>query len=477
MRRKLFAMALCLTLLLGIGIARYVYSQANGRPARPNAAGKLEPEALAFRIMLGRSDKAPTAWDGSISISSGAMTHLEGWRFRAGDRLLPPAGWKASSHAAAGNGPNAPVFPNGIVAVFKATPQSDVKVTTPQGTFDFKPADVTSDKPALFLQNAVSVERVAADTRIATTVTEDDYPVAATAPDGTTWIAYVAYQLGTGDAPILANYTQEPANFDNLVPKNNGDQVRLARIGADGTTYTDVAALTPPGEDVIRPAIAVDNTGDVWTVWSQNVQGNWDLYARRYHNGMLDPVERLTTDVGPDLMPVMAREENGNIWLAWQGFRNGQADIFVRSLPNGSGRWSTPITVSNSLLNDWDPAIACAHDGSVYVAWDTYDKGDYDVRMRRIVNGQADPVLVVANTPRFEARPSLACDDQNRVWVAYEVGSPEWGKDYGYLVQNQGNPLYINHTVEVRCFVGGKSFHTAGALAESFQAGSQLRAM
>ncbi len=31
---------------------------------------------------------------------------------------------------------------------------------------------------------------------------------------------------------------------------------------------------------------------------------------------------------------------------------------------------------------------------------------------------------------RFEARPSLALTPRDRVWVAYEEGDENWGKDY-----------------------------------------------
>jgi hypothetical protein len=479
MRRNLLAFALLLAIGSGLGIAGYVYSQQAVDTGTRGTPVRLEPAAIAFRVMLGRGDKAVTDWSGSVAVSGGTLIGLEGWRFRKGDSVNPPASWTASTLG----GKRQAILPVGVVVTLNATPQADVTVTTPQGAFDFHPTEITSDRPGIFLNGAAGVVRVAADFHLASAPgpvmsaapTENDFPAAAEAKDGTLWVAYVAYRYGTGDAPILGNYKQQPANFDSLVPKGNGDQVRLARISEDGTTFTDVAAVTAPGQDVMRPAIAVDNDGDVWIVWSQNVKGNWDLYTRHYHNGDPSPVERLTTDVGPDLAPALARDDRGTLWLAWQGFRDGQSDIFLRSRPNGGDRWSDRITVSDSPKNDWDPAIACAHDGSVYVVWDTYDKGDYDVRMRRIVNGKPEPVIPVADTPFFEARASVVCDAQNRAWVAYEQGSQEWGKDYGYVVENQGSPLYQNHTVDVRCFVDGKPYHTVGPVAASFQAGARPR--
>ena len=33
----------------------------------------------------------------------------------------------------------------------------------------------------------------------------------------------------------------------------------------------------------------------------------------------------------------------------------------------------------------------------------------------------------------FQAHPSLACDRDGRLWVAWDEAGPKWGKDYGFL--------------------------------------------
>src|SRR5262249_37751573 len=89
----------------------------------------------------------------------------------------------------------------------------------------------------------------------------------------------------------------------------------------------------------------------------------------------------------------------------------------------------------------WEPAVAAASDGTVWVAWDSYDRGNYDIFARSIKDGIAGPVRTVTKSPRFEARPSIACTKEG-VWVAFEEAEANWGKDYGYLVKDRGNPLY-----------------------------------
>src|SRR5262249_49362819 len=149
-------------------------------------------------------------------------------------------------------------------------------------------------------------------------------------------------RYGQPQIPVTRPLQQQPDNFDFLVPKGNGDQVRLAKISTSGgvTAWSEVADLTPPGQDVYRPAVAVDGAETVWVVWPQNVGGNWDLYGRPFRNGQLGPTIRITRDEEPDLLPAMAADGGGTTWLAWQGFRGGNSDIFLVSLPRGGERWS-----------------------------------------------------------------------------------------------------------------------------------------
>src|SRR5262249_35516578 len=57
--------------------------------------------------------------------------------------------------------------------------------------------------------------------------------------------------------------------------------------------------------------------------------------------------------------------------------------------------------------------------------------------------------------------PSCAYDAKGRLWIAYEEGPELWGKDYGALVPNKGNPLYNARSVRVVCLDNGKLFKPA----------------
>ena len=108
------------------------------------------------------------------------------------------------------------------------------------------------------------------------------------------------------------------------------------------------------------------------------------------------------------------------------------------------------------------------------VAWDTYDKGDYDVYFRKLKMDcgiRMEAPVPVAASAKFEARSSIAYDPQGRLWAAYEVASAAWGKDSGPYSNGSGVPLYSRHGVEVKCFQGRSAFTTSASLEKALASG------
>ena len=117
--------------------------------------------------------------------------------------------------------------------------------------------------------------------------------------------------------------------------------------------------------------------------------------------------------------------------------------------------WSPAERISGSPANDWAPAIATDGAGRVYIAWDSYAGGNYDIMMRQFDGGRWSEVFNVAATPKFEAHPSLACDNQNRLWVAWNESGMQWGKDSGFLVKKEATRLYQSRSMTVAVYSSG----------------------
>src|SRR5262249_27415824 len=147
--------------------------------------------------------------------------------------------------------------------------------------------------------------------------------------------------------------------------------------------------------------------------------------------------------------PVMCTDQKGNLWLACQSWQEGQAKIGVFRRDK-KGPWKNQaVLAGNKGQNCWHPALAADNTGKVALAYDIYRDGDYDVSVAIFDQDSKKPkVYPVASSARAEMRPSVAYQG-DRLWIAFEEGPEKWGKDYGALAPEGGNPLYSERSVRV----------------------------
>ena len=106
----------------------------------------------------------------------------------------------------------------------------------------------------------------------------------------------------------------------------------------------------------------------------------------------------------------------GRLALVWQGFRGKHANIYLKTYSAGNG-WSPDVQITGRPANEWEPAAAFDSKGTIWVAYDSYKNGNYDVYLTGVRNGKITvPELAVAATGRFESRATVAVDAADRVW-------------------------------------------------------------
>ena len=147
----------------------------------------------------------------------------------------------------------------------------------------------------------------------------------------------------------------------------------------------------------------------------------------------------MTEAGGSDFGAVAVTDSDGRVWAAWQAFRDGNYDILLAQA-NADGSWKAPQTVSNSKANDWSPAIAADSKGRVFVAWDTYDRGNYDVRNCRRRREPEPATLAGLRSLRRPAPPGLRPATTGS-GSAYEEGDEQWGKDYANDQPARSGPM------------------------------------
>ncbi|MGN6545295.1 MAG: hypothetical protein ACTHK7_09630, partial [Aureliella sp.] len=444
----------------------------------------LQAGDVGVRVRFGLNDTKSTKWDGTVEVSPGRVTHISGWRFTRDDKVDGVRGWTTSTRRLAaqarGNNraranaaanrrrqANQPMADNGVViSMTDVSDTSRVKIHTAHGDIEFSLGEIKYGEVTTKLDGAVEIERAAAAVPITSSRADEDYPSTAIAADGTIFVANVAFTHGDrsayrdleveGNAGNFANsgrgWKKAPSDFAFLKNPVGGDQVQL-RVLRDGKC-SDPVDVTEGGKDIYKCALAVDGQGTAWICWSENINypkadANFEIFIRSYSNDKLGPIVKLSESAGSDLNPALATAADGRVWCAWQSVHEGAFRIVERHQKSvqlardaAASSWSEERTVSDQKRNCWTPAIAAAGDGRIAIGWDTYEKGDYDIWIREFkADGTPQAPQPAADTVDYEARPALCYDKQNALWVAYELGSPTWGKDSGPY-DNEGFPLY-----------------------------------
>jgi len=410
------------------------------------------PAAVGVRMIFGLNDRAEVKWDGTATAQSGHIASIEPWRFEGTDAVQGTS-WTVSTHIVRlfggrglfGNQTELPYVANGVVLYLDdASENTAIDVTTAQGNFTIRLADIPYGKVANALSNRVLIDRIPPVTQLTNSPEEQDYPAAVADKSGDVWLAYMEFKHNKDHNRLRANLEQPLTDFAQLKAPAGGDRVLVMKIS--GGKAGEPIAITPGGGDLYRPAIAVDGPGRVWVFWSQNDKGNFDIWARPLENGKPGAAVRISNAPGSDIDAVAATDSQGRVWVAWQGWRNGKAAIFAATQQNA--KFSSPAAVSSSAANEWNPAIAADKTGRVTVAWDSYRNGNYDVYMRTATSGSWGAESPVAASARYEAYPSLAYDPGGRLWVAYEQGGERWGKDFG-AYDTTGLALYQGRAVRL----------------------------
>ena len=437
--------------------ATIVLAVVAGSAQTPQLARPLRTDSpVSIRLLFGLDRFTPQRWDGSLEVGSGQVLRLSGVHFEGRDRIVNGNDWLlsnrvtryADSTTQRGYDPvhtrQFAMIPNGVAGTLDAKETSEVKVTTEQGSFGFPLRELEFGRPLTFLGELASAQRIPTTLDLTSGDTYNDYPALAADDNGDVWMTWISYQ-------------------------NERDSVWVARH--DGQAWGEPIRVSPDGyADNFRTSIEVSGDGAVVVVWSgKSPQGVWSLYSRTLQQGDLAQTARIASE-GENLYHRTAADSAGNVHVIWQGFRSRVSRI-LHSRWDGSS-WSGETAVSGDTADSWAPAASADSKGNVWVGWDGYASGDFNVYLRRLrANGRWDAPRQITRSAGFDANVSLACDATDRLWIAWDHGEANWGKDWSSqrFKPGGGAGLYRVRSVKVAALDGSR-LHQAPDLMEAIPA-------
>jgi hypothetical protein len=409
---------------------------------RPTIVEAAESDQLAVLVSFGVDDDQPRDWSGEIRVENGRVIGLDPWQFSEGDELLSDTAWTARTvdenywdapweRSLEGTKRRTRLTAKGFLLRLEMAGPGKVTIETPQGSFAFDPEELSWPRPKTYAGGRVVVSLSPPPQRLTEGPAAEDYADAMESSGGDRWVAYQTYESGS----------------DRLWVRRN-DEAPMP--------------LTDPGGDLFRVQLAEDSEGRIWAVWCEQRDANWDLFGRAFDGNSWGEETRLTTAAGSDVFHSLARDGAGNLYLAWQSSRSGNADIFLRTYRKG--RWQPEMQVSNDPANDWEPQVAASNDGQVSIVWDTYAKGNYDVVMKQLRGGRLSDAITIADSDSFEARATAHYGSGGLLWLAWDEGDADWGKDYVAGIQDVGMGLLQKRRVRVATYSNGRLEQLPGDL-------------
>jgi len=189
----------------------------------------------------------------------------------------------------------------------------------------------------------------------------------------------------------------------------------------DGSPLTDEFRVH---EDISQTGhylagVAIDDDGRFIITWNDRREGDWDIYARRFHYDA-----PFFTPMGPEFKvnddelagveqkggdAVMTSSENGDFAITWYDWRDGDPDVYIR-LYGGDGEPKAASFRIGALHDSQQliPAVTGTED-NIIAAWLDDRGGDWDV-YARLKSWETLSVAVSISPESLEVKP---CENAN----------------------------------------------------------------
>jgi hypothetical protein len=233
---------------------------------------------------------------------------------------------------------------------------------------------------------------------------------------------------------------------------------------------------------ITNPSIYASGNGDLHVVWQKIDGGDWDVYYRRFENGVgWDPVVQVHGDAVSNIHPKLVADaagavyaiwfdqsptavqskrrdpvggwdanptrldstgsttvfgdisvdQNDKVYAFWSESVGGVLEVVARSRPSGGG-WDANLTYVSPVDASWsgNPTAATDNSGTVHVLWMDTRAGVNEIFHRQWHSGsglEAGDRIVVGGNPPFSNNPQVAADSVGGVHLIWRVSPMDIG--------------------------------------------------
>ncbi len=200
-----------------------------------------------------------------------------------------------------------------------------------------------------------------------------------TASQRITWTSGYSYvraiAVDSSDHLHVVWYDDTPGDYEIYYKKSENG----------GDSWTASQRLTRTSGSSQYPAIAVDSSGLLHTVWYDATPGNSEIYYRKSEDGgdSWTPVQRLTWTPDTSWVPVIAVDSSDYLHVVWYDSTPGNFEIYYKMSENGGDSWSAAQRLTWTSGPSQFPAIAVDSSDSLHVVWHDLTPGNLEIYYKR----------------------------------------------------------------------------------------------
>lgn len=392
----------------------------------------IGPKIAGCEIQIDQNQSESTLWKGEVKLTKGKILQLYP---RQADPSSIFSATRFECSPLVRDGVKLPVI---LHMVYQADADDTLSITLNQKTQQLALSSLPADQQPLQALEGTMRLRSTAPLQIFEndSLSDDHHPSFTRDNQGREYLLYMNSERSKG---VDVNSVMT-GSFESLETPVVGTTLRLSRFLNGAWQYSE--AVTSKLETCLDPVAAMDSTGQMFVAWIQRGIENWDIYYQTKDFGTEGdtglswnkPI-KLTSKSGYYQHLVAHADSKGKVWLAWQSWHQDHCDIDAAVLNDDKHFMKTPGPVAEhpqDAEGRWFPAITADRQGNTYLAWTVFRQGHFDIEVMKLFENmvKSNPVVLASSTSDA-IRPSITCDQENNLWVAYEESDP--APKYGEL--------------------------------------------
>jgi hypothetical protein len=195
-----------------------------------------------------------------------------------------------------------------------------------------------------------------------------------------------------------------------------------------GITWEEDWFVTSNSGESVNPALAVDSADNPHLVWSDDTDGNYEIfYKKSKDRGVTwSSRKKLTRTSTYSGYPDIAVDSLDNLHVVWSEDINGNGDIFYKKGTDAGATWPLGRRLTNTAAGSEHPAIAIDSSNHIHVVWSDATSGNMEIYYRKSTNGGATwtPSQRLTWTSGGSYFPDLTIDSGGNLHVVWHDSTP-----------------------------------------------------